>query len=487
MRAIVSYGVAGAVLVVGAVWLGSGMLVTGGKGPGLGERPIVEVVSQDTAALDPEQQALVDAAAAKAKAAADAKKLAEEAEAAAAKAEADAAAGPAAKKLQEELAAEAAIKTAEAAEAKKKADEAAEALKLAEEEAAHVKEKLDATKSIADRQALTSDEALPAQSVRTETYAVQAFPLEVPLRGRTKAKSSITITPETSGVVTAVNVSKGQKVAVGDVLCTLDQGDRAAAVAQAEAGLAQAQVQFDTNAELRKKGLAAANTANQFEVALKAAQVAFDNAKTELGRTSVVTKVAGVVQDPLASVGNMLTPGQACATVVELDPMLFIGTVPEARIALAKTGLDAKIETVTGQTVQGKVSYIASIADDATRSFPVEIEIPNADGKVLSGITATATVSLGTMPAHQLPQSVLTLDDDGALGVRAVKDNVVEFYPVTIISDTRQGVWVTGLPPSVDVITLGQEFVTAGQTVNATNVTKKDTASTEAAAEGVQS
>jgi multidrug efflux system membrane fusion protein len=182
----------------------------------------------------------------------------------------------------------------------------------------------------------------------------------------------------------------------------------------------------------------------------------------------------------------MLTPGQACATVVELDPMLFIGTVPEARIALAKTGLDATIVTVTGQTVAGKVSYIASTADEATRSFPVEIEIPNADGKVLSGVTATATVTLGTLPAHLLPQSVLTLDDDGALGVRTVKDNVVSFYPVTIVSDSREGVWVTGLPGKVDVITVGQEFVTAGQTVDATNVTGTP-ASTEAAAEGVQS
>src|SRR5690606_2940980 len=126
-----------------------------------------------------------------------------------------------------------------------------------------------------------------------------------------------------------VKVTKGQKVAIGDVLCTLDQGTRAAAVAQAEAGLAQAQANFDTNAALRAKGLAAANTATALEAALKAAQAGFDQAKAEFDRTQVVTKVAGVVQDPLATVGSVLSPGVPCATVVELDPMLFIGTVPE--------------------------------------------------------------------------------------------------------------------------------------------------------------
>ena len=480
MRALISYGVAGLLVIIAAVWLGSGMLVIGGKGPGNGERPIVAVVSGNT-----EASPLALEAEAKEKAAAEAKAAADAAAELAKQAATELADADSAER-KKELAAELDEMSKAAAEAKLKSDEAAKESLVAEAAAEKTKTELSAVSTIAERVASTSGADVAPQSVRSETYTLQAYPIEVPLRGRTKAKSVVTITPETSGVVTAVNVEKGQRVAAGDVLCTLDQGDRAAGVAQAEAALAQAQTQFDTNAELRKKGLAANNTAAQFEVALKGAQAAFDNAKTEFGRTNVVTKVSGVVQDPLAGVGNMLTPGQACATVVELDPMLFVGTVPEARIALAHAGLEAKIVTVTGQTVEGTVSYIASVADDATRSFAVEIQIPNKDGKVLSGITATATVSLGTLPAHLLPQSVLTLDDNGAIGVRAVKDSVVQFYPVTIVSDSREGVWVTGLPPTVDIITVGQEFVTAGQTVNATNVTGTP-ASSEAAAEGVQS
>lgn len=345
---------------------------------------------------------------------------------------------------------------------------------------------IDPHLTIAERVAQTSGEAAPAQSVRTATFKMQPMPVEVPLRGRTKAKSVVTITPETSGVVTAVHVEKGQTVAAGDLVCTLDTGVRAAALAQAEAALAQAQSAYDTNAALRRKELAPANSGLALEASLKAAQAALDNARAELERTKVKTQVAGVIRDPLASVGSMLTPGQPCATVVELDPMLFVGTVPEARIAQAKKGLQARIETVTGQTVEGKVSYIASSADEATRSFAVEIEIPNQDGEVLSGVTATATVKIGTLPAHLVPQSVLTLDDEGTLGVRAVKDSIVAFYPVTIVSDTREGVWVTGLPPKVDIITVGQEFVQAGQRVEATNVTGAPEAAA-AAAEGVRS
>lgn len=402
MRAIYSYGTAGAILIIGALWLGSGTFVAGGNGPGNGERPII-------AFIDPS----------------------------------------------------------------------------AEGEHHAAEGEIDPHLTIAERVAQANNESGTAVSVRTETYSVQPFPLQVPLRGRTKASSLVSITPETQGVVTAVNVVKGQTVAAGDVLCTLDEGTRAAAVAQAEAALASAQTAFDTNQQLIERGLSPSNTATSAEATLRQAQTAFDQAKLELDRANVTTKVPGVVQDPVATVGTVLSPGTPCATVVELNPMLFIANVPEANIARAELGIPAKVTTVTGQTVEGKVSYISSIADEGTRSFPIEIELPNADGKVLSGITATAVVSLGEVPAHRLPQSVLTLNDAGELGIRSVKDGVVEFYPVTIISDSRDGVWVTGLPGTVDVITMGQEYVVPGQKVNATNVTgTPESIESETAAEG---
>lgn len=406
MRALYSYGTAGAILVVGALWLGSGTYVSGGNGPGNGERPVVALFDKDAAHVEHH--------------------LAEGA--------------------------------------------------------------IDPHLTIAERVAANSGSDGPAQSVRTQTYAIKPYALEVPLRGRTRASSIVSVTPETSGVVSAVEAQKGQRVAAGEVLCRLDEGVRAAAVTQAQAALAQAQKAFDSNLALRDKGIVAANTGLAAETALLQAQTALDQAQQELDRAQIRTKVAGVVQDPVATVGTMLSPGQPCATVVELDPMLFVANVPEANIARAKLGLPSKVATVTGQSVEGTVSFISSVADEATRSFPIEIEIPNADGVLLSGITATATVNLGTVPAHLLPQSVLTLNEVGELGVRTVNaQSEVEFYAVTIISDAREGVWVTGLPLSVDVITMGQEYVVPGQKVEATNVTGTQAAEVAAATEGTQS
>jgi membrane fusion protein, multidrug efflux system len=422
MRFIFSYGLALVIVVLLAAWLATGSLVIPGMGPGKGETPVVQALEGKDG-------------------------------------------GPVTSALE------------------------STGLVKAEE---HV-DGPDPALSIAERQKETVGSEAPAKSVRIATYTMQAMAVEVPLRGRTKAKSVVSVMPETAGTVDSVAVEKGQKVAKGDLLCTLDPGTRKASVSQAEAalqqakaGLDQAQTEYDTNKSLRDKGLAAANTAGGFESSLKAAQSAvaaaqagLDNAKAEWNRIEVRASVAGVVQDPLASVGSMLSAAVPCATIVQLDPMLFIGNVPEAKIAYAKLGLPATIKTVTGDSVEGKVSYISETSDLATRSFPIEIEIPNADGKVRDGITAEATVNVGNAPAHLLPQSVLTLDDEGVIGVRVVEDSKVAFYPVTILRDTREGIWVTGLPPKVDVITVGQEFVQPGQVVKASYGPESDPATTK--------
>lgn len=421
MRALFSYGLAFLILVGIGGWLATGTLVQGGQGPGNGVRPIIAVIEGEEH-------------------------------------------GP--------------IHTA-----------LAETGVLAEHHAPEV----DPALTIAQRSEEVTGANAPVQSVRTQVFTAQPMPIQVSLRGRTQAKSTISAVAETAGTVDIVHVSKGQRVEAGDLLCTLDQGTRMAAVtqaeaalAQAEAALAQAELNSSTNADLRERGLAATNTANAAEVALAQAragvtqaQAGIDNAREELARTEIKAKVAGLVQDPIAVVGSVLNAGSPCATIVQLNPIVFSGAVPEAHIAKAKTGLKATVTTVTGDTVQGEVTYISSVADDATRSFAAEIEIPNEDFAIRDGVTAQAVVEVGTVPGHLLPQSVLTLDDDGILGVRTVEDGKVAFYPVTIVSDTRDGTWVSGLPVTAEVITVGQENVTAGESVE---TSPADTQAAEATA-----
>ena len=413
MRAIWSYGVALLIIVVLGVWMFTGNLVVGGLGPEEGEKPVVSLIEPDG--------------------------------------------GPVTQMI---------------------GDNQAEVHKDPSEP--------DPDLTIAERNAANSGGSETPRSVRVKSFTVTALPLEVTLRGRTEARAIVAAPAETTGIVDTVIVKKGQTVEVGDLLCKLDPSTRAdslrqaeATLTQAQAKLAQAEISYKSNMSLIEKGLAPANTAETLEATLasakagvKAAETGLATAQAELDRTEIRAKVGGVIQAPIADAGTMLATGSPCATIAQLDPILFTGNVPEARISLAKTGLTAEVSTVSGITAKGEVTYISKVADNATRSFPVEIELPNPDGKILDGLSAEAKVNLGTIPAHLIPQSVLTLDDTGALGVRSADDGVVAFHHVTIVSDTRDGVWVTGLPPKVDIITIGQEFVSAGQKVEASQSTE---------------
>ena len=403
------------IVLVLAVWLATGTLVTGGKGPGNGEKPVVSLIEKNGGPL---------------------------------------------------------TNAVESSGINSKPSE-----------------QIDPAKTIAERNEGSGNGATAApRSVRIQLLTAKAMPIEVPLRGRTKASASVKVVAQTSGIVQTVNVTKGQTVKAGDTLCMLDQGARKLAVDQARAAIDQAQTAYDSNESLVKKGLAAQNTALVAQATLASAQTALENAQLELARSTIKTDVAGIVEDPLATVGSRLGADAPCATVVQLNPMLFIASVPEAKIGYARLGLDAAVNTITGSKASGKVTYIAATADDATRSFAIEVSIPNADGRLRDGVTADAIVNIGTAPVQVLPQSALTLDDNGVLGIRTVEDgNKVAFHAITILKDAREGVWAVGLPNTINLITVGQDFVQPGQIVDAkTDDTPIGGADTSAAASSEQ-
>ena len=339
----------------------------------------------------------------------------------------------------------------------------------------------DPALSIAQRNALIAENGGELRVVRVKSFDLQPMKLEVTLRGHTEAKASLAATVETSDIVQSVAVREGQIVKEGDLICTLDAGTRQASVnqagavvKQAQAALLKAQTDYDTNDAMREKGLASENSGDVFsanlraaESGLEAAEVALKNSVDELENTEIRAGLSGVVQGPIVEVGTLLNFGGSCAKIIQLDPMVFVGAVPQLRISLVKLGVPAKIRTINGQTGEGVVTFVAVSSDPATRTFEIEIEFSNSDGRIFDGLTAEALVDMGNIPAHLIPQSVLTLDADGVLGAKAVQDQKVVFYPLDVLADTREGVWVSGLPKSVDLIVLGQEYVSKGQAVQA--------------------
>ena len=179
----------------------------------------------------------------------------------------------------------------------------------------------------------------------------------------------------------------------------------------------------------------------------------------ELNRTEVKAPFRGYVER-IVKPGNLLNRGQVCAVIIELDPLTFVAEVPEADIKTVVKGQNVSIQLVTGETISSKLSFVSKSATPSTRSFRVEVEVKNPQGLIRNGITGTMEITTNKILANQISPSILLLSDEGILGVRKVNTkNIVEFLPINIIEDTENGIWVSGIPNSTNLIVRGQGFV----------------------------
>lgn len=185
----------------------------------------------------------------------------------------------------------------------------------------------------------------------------------------------------------------------------------------------------------------------------------------ELNRTEVKSPFSGYIES-VVKPGNFIERGQVCATIIQLDPIIFVAEVPEISIAKVKVGQNVDINLVTGQKVSGILSFVSKSASPATKTFRVEVEIQNKDGLIKDGLTADLIIKTDKVKAHKISPSILILDDDGKLGVRITNtENIVEFYEIEIVQDSPEGLRATGIPEGSNIIIQGQGFVEEGQLV----------------------
>ena len=325
------------------------------------------------------------------------------------------------------------------------------------------------------------------------------------LRGETNAARQVEMRAQTSGQVISEPLRKGSYVKEGQALCVLDPGTRAATLAEAQARLEEAKARGpeaearvaealarldeaklnDTAAaKLSKDGYAsdtrvAATRANvssadsavagakaglqSVQSGIQAAQTAVAAVERDIANLTITAPFEGLLESDTAELGSLLQPGALCSVVIQLDPIKIVGFVPETQVARVQVGALAGARLAGGDEVRGRVTFLSRSADVATRTFRVEIDVANPDLALRDGQTAEILISAPGSRAHLLPQSALTLNDSGVLGVRVVTaNNIAAFRPVTLIRDSAEGVWVSGLEDEENVIIIGQEYVVDG-------------------------
>lgn len=290
----------------------------------------------------------------------------------------------------------------------------------------------------------------------------------VSLSGRTAPSRIVELRAETSGRVAAVGAARGSRVVAGALLVRLDDADRTARLAQARAVLRQRELEFEGQRRLEPQGYISGAKLAEGAALLEAARTELRRAEIDLARLEIRAPFAGALQDREVEVGDSVTPGTIVATFVDERTLVVAASVAEAQAGGMRPGLGGTARLPGGRIVTGVVRYLAPVADAATRTFTIELEIANPRGNIPVGVSAEVELAVGTVAAQRVSSALLTLDDAGTVGIKILDgDSRARFVPANIARSTAAGVWLTGLPDPVRVITVGQGFVKSGDLVRA--------------------
>lgn len=308
--------------------------------------------------------------------------------------------------------------------------------------------------------------AAPVVPVAVQTSRAEQVWREAELNGRTAPDRAVTLRAQTAGRIDSVAAERGSRVEAGDVLARIAVAERSATRNEARAVVEQRRLQYEAVRKMSEKGYQTATDLAQAKSDLEAAQARLAEVQQDIGNTVIRAPFDGVLETRPVEVGNYVGVGDEIARVIQQDPFVVAGDLAEQDVAFVEPGQPGRAHLIDGRTVEGRVRYVASEANAATRTYPVELEVANTKGRFVSGASAKLILPLEQVAAHAIAADLLTLNEAGAMGVKTVgEDGRVAFHAAEVVKSINDRLWLGGLPESVRLITRGQGFVRSGDEV----------------------
>ena len=295
----------------------------------------------------------------------------------------------------------------------------------------------------------------------------QDIDLILTAEGQSTPDRSTHIQAKTTGQVVSVSVERGDLVSSGQEIGRLDAKSSDALLVQAKAQLEQTNQDLDRVANLLAAGITTESQVMQSRSANAAAEAAVIEAQKQVENSIISAPFSGRLNDMTLDEGEFVNDGDIVAEVLDNDPLTIVAQVPQQALSRLQKDQVATVSFITGETRAGTVGFIGSNADAQTRTFRVEIIVPNPDSMMPAGLSAQIAIPTGQARGHFISPAILSLGTAGELGVKIVAEgDQVAFVPVSIVRAQTDGIWVTGLDENVRIITIGQGFVNSGDVVD---------------------
>ncbi|WP_274051041.1 efflux RND transporter periplasmic adaptor subunit [Thalassomonas haliotis] len=303
--------------------------------------------------------------------------------------------------------------------------------------------------------------------VQIDTRFAENVSEVIELYGRTEPDRITTLKAEVRGKIAAVFAERGSQVKQGQVIVKIALNDLKAQLAHSKALLKQREIEHRGAKKLHAKGhQGEADLARTF-ADLEAAKAEIARLEIDIENTVIRAPFDGVLNTRMVEVGDYVASGDDIAVIADLDPLVVRAYATENQVPFLTSGKTADVRLLGQELKQGTIRYIASVADEATNTFKIEVTLDNSDYQTLAGVSSEVSIAMKKLPAVKVSPALLALDEAGNVGIKSVVDDIVVFTPINIVKSESDGIWLSGLGEQADIITLGQGFVRAGDKVEA--------------------
>ncbi|MAZ46852.1 MAG: hypothetical protein CMM98_04675 [Rickettsiales bacterium] len=296
------------------------------------------------------------------------------------------------------------------------------------------------------------------------------FKKNLKFSGFTEASRIVILKSQVEGKISSKFFEKGKAYKAGTQLILIDPEDKIAKLKEMEALLNQRKKEYEVAENLFKKGFRSEVKLSESRTNFEKALALYEKSQVKLNNTKIFVPFDSIIEDSYVELGDYLKKGDPIAKVVDLDPIFITLNITEKEIDKIKKGQKASIK-ITDNLYEGKVNYVSRIADKLTRNFRVQIELANPNNRIISGLSSEIQIGTKNDSAFFISSSLISLDNQGILGIKVVFNNKVTFLPIEVLSDVGNGYWVK-LKKLIDenilIITQGNEYVTDGDLISFT-------------------
>lgn len=312
---------------------------------------------------------------------------------------------------------------------------------------------------------ISSETIIP--KVRVRKIEAKSVTQSIILYGRTEPSRSATLRSELSGRISKIYVERGQKIKKNDPVVQLDLNDRDKQLASARARLTQHKLEFEGSKSLSIKGYQGKTKLAQSQADLKQTEALVAQLENDIKNTIIRAPFDGVIYDRSVELGDYVTVGAQLADIIDLNPLIVRGNASQHNIQSIFVGQKAFVTFSDENQKTAEVKYVSSMSDQQTNTFRIEVSLDNPNLTILAGLTAEMEIPLQQVKAIKISPALFTLDENGVIGIKWVKDKLVQFSAIDIIKTETDGVWISALDPEIKIITVGQAFVRKGDKVEA--------------------